>query len=264
MLLWFSKGHCSTYVGIAVTLVAGLCSFWGGAIAKPRDGSVRDASRLSADICTQHPELFEVRPVTPEEGRRFATPGAGVPTIIGFDQGSVISGPCTRFIKTIGGVVTLTNNTRFVINDSALVPIPPGTSPPRSFFNPPKNIRAIASEKFAEGKGRSFVKSIDDGGEHTALWSGPKGSAIGTIHCTDGDDRGPCTLEHLILSSPYWIKNFGFVPPPHSEMGVGSLWFWTTVRQGEEALVGYTFAYENYLMGARNSNSRSVITVTMH
>ena len=150
----------------------------------------------------------------------------------------VISGPLPRFIKTVGGVVTLTNNHQFVISNSALVPISAGSGPPPSHFVPPRNVMRIASNKFAEGSGRIFVKSFDDGGDHTALWSGPKGSAIGTIRCADAET---CRLEHLILASPYRIRNFRFVPPPHPEMSVGSLWFWTTLRPGEEALVGYTF-----------------------
>lgn len=196
------------------------------------------AAIVSVDVCSRHPELFKVRPITAEEGKRFAKPGGAVPTIIGFDEGSVISGPCTRFIKTVGGVVTLTNNHQFVISNSALVPISAGSGPPPSHFVPPRNVMRIASNKFAEGSGRIFVKSFDDGGDHTALWSGPKGSAIGTIRCADAE---ACRLEHLILASPYRIRNFGFVPPPHPEMSVGSLWFWTTLRPGEEALVGYTF-----------------------
>jgi len=237
--------------GATVMLIAVFSTLGVTADASPRHNSTGSANRVSIDVCLRHPELFRVRPVTSEEGRRLAKAGVGVPTIIGFDDGSVISGPCVQFIKTVGGVVTLTSNDRFVISNAALVPIPaapPGRAPLIIYFSPPTNVMTIASDKFAEGNGRTFVKSIDNGGEHTVLWSGAKGSAIGTIRCVDGVVGG-CTLEHLILTSPYRLRDFGFVPPPHSGMGTGSLWFWTTLRPEEEALVGYTFAYENYLLG---------------
>jgi hypothetical protein len=47
----------------------------------------------------------------------------------------------------------------------------------------------------------------------------------------------------LLLPSSHRIERSG--------MGTGSLWFWATPHPGEEALVGYTFAYDNYLLGRR-------------
>jgi hypothetical protein len=150
-------------------------------------------------------------------------------------------------------LVTLTNNDQFVIIKSALVPVParaPDSGPQPNYFSPTENILHIAGNAFAPGNGLTYVQSLYFGSHaRVILWSGPTGSVIGTINCTGHDGSGPCTLEHLILSSPHRIRNFGIVPPPHSGMGTGSLWFWTTLRPGEEALVGYTFAYDRYLLG---------------
>jgi hypothetical protein len=161
-------------------------------------------------------------------------------TIIGFERGYVVSGVCTRFIKKFGNGIILTNNAAFGIKNLALVPArpaDPGDGPPPSSFIPPKNITTIASNKFAEGSGRCYVKKQGD----IVLWSGPKGSALGIIHCSGNGNV--CSLDHLILSSPYGIRNFGFVPAPHTEMHSGNLWLQIALPHGKEASVNYTISW---------------------
>ncbi len=161
-------------------------------------------------------------------------------TVMGLESGYVVSGDCARFIETFGNGIVLSNNAAFGIQDLALVPAPPvdpNAGPPPSSFVPPKNVMTIASDRFAEGKGRNYVRSFGSR-ERLTLWSGPKGSALGIIRCS-GLDENPCSLDHLILSSPYPIRDFGWVPPLHDGHS-GSLWVQIALPHGEEASVGYS------------------------
>jgi hypothetical protein len=162
-------------------------------------------------------------------------------TLIGFERGYAVSGACTRFIKRLGNGIVLRNNAAFGLKDLKLVPaspVDPSVGPPPSTFVPPKNVMSIAADKFAEGRGRNYVKHQGD----IVLWSGKKGSAIGIVPCA-GDSSLPCRLDHLILSSPYRIRDFGFVPAPHSEMHYGSLTLQIALRGGEEASVAYSITW---------------------
>jgi hypothetical protein len=229
----------------AVTIMAVSAVFCTPCIAAPHSLAADRMSRISADVCASNPKLFKLRPLTLYDSLGLAQLGVGLPIV--FQEGTVISGPCTRFIKSFGGLVTLTNNYQFVISNSALVPVPaasPGSGPQPVRFTPPKNVMTIASDEFAEGGGRRYVQSIGFNGQYTALWSGPKGSAIGTIRCAR-EDNSRCALERLILSSRYRIHKFGFIPSPHPEMHFGSLWFWVTARPGEEVIVGYAVNYSD-------------------
>lgn len=196
---------------------------------------------ISADLCSKQPELFKLRSLTADRAARFAHTGDALVTV--FTSGNVISGPCTRFVKTFDGVLNLKTGYRFVINGSSLMPVPPAdpnSGPQPRLFAPPKNVLTIAADKFAEGHGRAFIKSI--GSVHrVALWSGPKGSAIGILHCSN--DESSCGLGDVILSSSYRIRDFGFIRAPHSEMHSASLWFWVSPRPGEIVIAGYTTSW---------------------
>ena len=156
---------------------------------------------------------------------RLIRPDAGPPTIYRFESGHIVSGECARFIKTFADLMILTNGGP---------PPAPGTGPQPSVFKPPNNVLSIAPDTFSEGKGRDIVQNIGT----IVLWSGLKGSAIGTLRCA-AQESYPCRLNRLILSSPYKIRKFGFIPSPDGEVHVGSLWFWVTIRPDEQAIARY-------------------------
>jgi hypothetical protein len=217
-----------------------------------RLSAVAGHAHISADLCSRNPKLFKIRTLTAGEATALIDP-AMLPPAIELSQmwarpsepvGHVVSGACTRFIKSFGNGVILANNARFGIKDDALVPMPPadpGSGPQPSHFVPPANIRKIDATKFVEGNSLSLVQTFGSG---MALWSDGKRSVIGTIRCV-GVNENPCSLDHLILSSSFRIREFGIVPPPPDfGMHVGSLWLWVALRSGEEAFAGYTFRFE--------------------
>lgn len=192
---------------------------------------------VSADVCSQHPELFKLRPLQAADAMPLIHPTGENFTVIGFESGYIVSGQCTRFIKRFGNGIVLTNNAAFRIENLGLVPAPPvdpSDGPPPSNFVPPKNVRSIASDRFAPGPGRTFVRNQGD----IVLWSGRKGSAVGILPCA-GDSTVRCRLDHLLLSSPYQIRDFGWVPPLH-QSHYGSLWLQISLPHGEEASVRYS------------------------
>jgi len=213
---------------------------------------VAGRAQVSADVCSRNPGFFKVRALTAGEAMRLIQPAIFPPSIITAQMwakpsepvGHVVSGECTRFIKTLGNGVILTNNARFAIKEDALVPIPPAdpnTGPVKSHFVPPANIRRIDATNFVEGNSLTLIQTFGSG---MALWSDGKRSAVGTLHCS-GVNENPCSLEHLILSSPFRIREFGINPPPPDfGMHVGSLWLWITLRSGEEAVAVYPTRFE--------------------
>jgi hypothetical protein len=224
----------------ALTLLCSADISCAPATARAHDAA--DSVHGTADSCSRHPELFKVRRLTAIEAMRLVRIQAGVRNTAASAQGASIVGPCTRFIKTFANLITLTNNARFVMIDTALVPAPFAASAnsPRPFlFTPPPNISEIAADGFAPGHALAFVESFPYG-EHTrlVLWSNDKQSLVGTIRCIR-DGTSSCALGHPILSSPYPIHEFGFIPAPDAESEVGSLWLWMTLRPDTEALVSY-------------------------
>ena len=201
---------------------------------------------ISADYCSRHPELFKVRALTAAEGMGLIQPAAEIPTIRKFESGKLVSGACTKFIKTFANGIILTNNARFGMKDFAFVPAPPPdprSGPQPNYFVPPENVLSIATDKFVEGSGRYYVASGGFGSDHLVLWSGAKGSAIGTIRCESNNSHTPCKLDHLILSSRYPIREIDFLPGPHPEMTVGELWLAISLGPTRDAIVTYTIEY---------------------
>lgn len=206
---------------------------------------------LSVDYCSSNPDVFKVRPLKPEEAVHLVWRGDGVPSITKFVGGHVISGKCTRFIKSFANLIILTNNSRLSISGDLAVslisaaPTQLGTGLQAFSFTPPKNILSISSNFGPSAKhGLSYVSSQSFGsGGRIALWSDGNRSVVGTIRCANDGESARCTLDHLILSSPYRIREFGFLPAPHPEMQVGSLWFWIRLGSGEDALARYIIKY---------------------
>lgn len=101
-----------------------------------------------------------MRALTASEGMRLIRPTGEVLAIQRFGNGEVVSGDCTRFIKSFSYGVILSNGARFAMKDLAFVPAPPaapGAGLPHSLFVPPPNVRTIAADKSAQGKGRTMV-----------------------------------------------------------------------------------------------------------
>jgi hypothetical protein len=212
-----------------------------------RQSRIVGRAHVSADICSRSPGLFKVRTLTAREAASLIEPSMlphGIDVFQMWNRpdeavGHVVSGQCTRFIKSFGNGVILTNNARFGIKGDGLVPMPPAdpsSGPQKSHFVPPANIRKIDATSFVEGNSLSLVQSRGSG---MVLWSDGKRSVIGTIRCV-GVNENPCSLDHRILSSPLRIREFGIVPPPPDfGMHMGSLWLWITLGSGEEALASY-------------------------
>jgi hypothetical protein len=244
MQRWFARRRIrfSANLGHELTgLFLGVILAWPSGAAA-RHPNAKDGDGTSVDVCSRHPEMFKVRRLTADEAARLIRLQSGMSALAKPAEGTLISGECTRFIKTFANLVMLTNNSRFVMTDTALIPAPragPGTGPHPFPFTPPPNITKIAANGFVRGNALSYVQNLPYG-EHTrlVLWSDRKQSVVGTIRCTGGDGNS-CTLGHLILSSPHRIRQFGFIPAPDAESAVGSLWLWITLRPGEQVLGGY-------------------------
>lgn len=222
---------------LAGTLLCVPCLPFLASPAMAREANAGRANGISVGVCSQHPELFKLRRLHADEAMRVIRPTGEHFTVIGFESGYVVSGECARFIKTFGNGIVLTNNAAFRIENLAFVSAPSldlSDGPPPSALVPPKNVRSIASDRFAAGSGRNYVKHQGD----IVLWSGKKGSAIGIVPCA-GDSRVPCQLDHLILSSPYQIRDFAWVPPLH-ESHYGGLWLQIALPRGEKASVRYS------------------------
>jgi len=236
----FKRARCAAYAGLTL-----LCTFDARAAAPPRNAaaSVHDVSVYG---CSRHPELFKVRPLTAGEAWRLIKPAPDVPTVRTFKSARLIYGECTKFVRTFANGIILTNGARFGVKDFALVPAPPAdpkSGPQPNHFSPPKNVMAIDSDKFVEGNGRHYVAGGGFGSDYIALWTGAKGSAIGTIDCDSQLAGSPCRLGHLILSSRYSIREFDFLPAPHPEMTGGGLWLSINLGPTEEALASFTIEY---------------------
>lgn len=144
----------------AVILTCLLSLFESASFGADRLTNSVSKTRPTLDICTRHPELFHVRALTASEGMRLIRPTGEVLAIQRFGNGEVVSGDCTRFIKSFSYGVILSNGARFAMKDLAFVPAPPaapGAGLPHSLFVPPPNVRTIAADKFAQGKGRTMV-----------------------------------------------------------------------------------------------------------
>lgn len=232
-------------VGDVPTYAAGISA----SVASGGTGSVTSGRHQpSADVCSHKPELFKVRRLSADTAMRLIRPAFEAPTITRFNSGYLVSGDCTKFIRTVSNGIILTNNARFGIKNLGFVRV--SAADPRSgtqpnHFVPPRNLITIASNEFAEGHGRNYIRSSGFDGRYIALWSGPKGSVIGTIICTGDAADDPCKLDHLILSSTHRIRDFDFLPAPHAEMDTGSLGLWITVRPGEDAVAEYAIDYRN-------------------
>jgi hypothetical protein len=240
----FCCASIKEHILLARTLLCGLAVVSFASLTAAQGPTGAGAQGLSANVCSKHPELFMLRRLHADDAMRLIRPTGEHLTIIGFEHGYLVSGACTRFIKRFGNRIILTNNAAFGIQDLRLIPAHPANpsdGPPPSYFVPPKNIITIASNQFAEGTGRNYIKSFGSR-ERMTLWSGPKGSALGIIRCS-GVDENPCSLDHLILSSPYRVRDFGFVPAPHSEIHAGSLWLQFALPRGEEASANYSISW---------------------
>jgi hypothetical protein len=230
-----------------------LCAFETVLVARPLHPTA-GGHHASVDHCALHPELFKVRPLTPNQAMGLIQRAAEVPTIRKFDRGYIVSGECIRFIKTFSNGIILTNNARFGIKNFAFIPVPPAdqnTVPMRSLFVPPANVLKIDSNIFAPGRALSLVQTFPFGSDtELVLWSNQEKSVLGTVRCR-GKDQRPCTLDHFILSSHAQIREFDFLPAPHAEMTVGELWLQIALNPLEEAVATYTIDYgELYSSGA--------------
>lgn len=234
-------------VHVALMLLCILSAISPPSMASSRTRTVVGANGISADLCSRKPELFRVRRMSSDEAMGLLRPAARVPTVMKPASGHLFSGDCARLIRTFSNGIVLSNGARFGIENLRLLSAPPAdprSGPQAGHFVIPKNILKIQEKAFVSGNSLSYVQNFPFGADsRLVLWSDGKRSVLGTIRCSGNSADTNCTLDHLILSSPHRIHEFGFMPAPHAEMTVGSLWLWITLRPGQEALTRYTIEY---------------------